>query len=103
MLGWIAGVRKRIDDSSYKIWFTPRKATSIWRAVNNAKFHDLKAQRRMTRAVAAAFAKRKAEKSAFYAYEQATSTELSPSEVQAFQNQAAAWVYFLACPPGYKK
>jgi hypothetical protein len=28
--GWIDGVRKRIDDNSYQIRFTPRKPTSIW-------------------------------------------------------------------------
>ena len=35
--GWIDGVRKRIDDQSYLIRFTPRKAGSIWSAVNVAK------------------------------------------------------------------
>lgn len=32
--GWIDGVRKSIDDESYKIRFTPRKTKSIWSAVN---------------------------------------------------------------------
>jgi uncharacterized protein YdeI (YjbR/CyaY-like superfamily) len=32
--GWIDGVRKRIDDVSYTIRFTPRKSGSIWSAVN---------------------------------------------------------------------
>ncbi|MDQ3513092.1 MAG: bacteriocin-protection protein, partial [Chloroflexota bacterium] len=31
--GWIDGVRKRIDDDSYMIRFTPRAARSIWSAV----------------------------------------------------------------------
>jgi uncharacterized protein YdeI (YjbR/CyaY-like superfamily) len=32
--GWIDGVRKRLDESSYVIRFTPLRATSIWSAVN---------------------------------------------------------------------
>ncbi len=32
--GWIDGIRKSIDDVSYKIRFTPRKPSSIWSAVN---------------------------------------------------------------------
>ena len=32
--GWIDGVRRRIDDARYSIRFTPRKAGSIWSAMN---------------------------------------------------------------------
>src|SRR5205809_472335 len=32
--GWIDGVRKRLDDESYVIRFSPRKPNSIWSAVN---------------------------------------------------------------------
>ena len=32
--GWIDVVRKRIDDESYTIRFTPRKRGSIWSAIN---------------------------------------------------------------------
>ena len=32
--GWIDGIRKTIDEQSYKIRFTPRKITSVWSAVN---------------------------------------------------------------------
>ena len=35
--GWIDGVRRRIDEASYSIRFTPRKAGSVWSAVNIAK------------------------------------------------------------------
>src|SRR5260370_2562414 len=37
--GWIDGIRKNIDEESYKIRFSPRKPTRIWTAVNisNAK------------------------------------------------------------------
>ena len=101
--GWIDGVRKRIDDVSYQIRFTRRKATSIWSAINIAKFHNLVERGRMTAAGSAAFAKRTPDKSMVYAYEQATAAELAAVELQAFEQQPAAWAYFSACPPGYKK
>jgi uncharacterized protein YdeI (YjbR/CyaY-like superfamily) len=39
--GWIDGVRKTIDDQSYKIRFTPRKAGSVWSAVNVKKIQEM--------------------------------------------------------------
>jgi uncharacterized protein YdeI (YjbR/CyaY-like superfamily) len=101
--GWIDSVRKRIDDESYQIRFTPRKPTSIWSAINIAKFDQLQAQGRMTPAGAMAFAHRKLEKSVVYAYEQEASAGLSPQELEAFKQEKAAWTFFEATPPGYRK
>src|SRR5690349_3484974 len=42
--GWIDGVRRRIDDDSYSIRFTPRKPRSIWSAVNIKRFQELAAE-----------------------------------------------------------
>src|SRR5712692_8865031 len=39
--GWIDGVRKRIDDVSYTIRFTPRRASSIWSSVNIKRAREL--------------------------------------------------------------
>ena len=36
-VGWIDGIRKRIDEESYKIRFTPRRPGSIWSAINIAR------------------------------------------------------------------
>ena len=101
--GWIDGVRRRIDDASYTIRFTPRKPGSIWSAINIAKFEQLTATGRLTEAGAKAFAHRTAEKSVVYAYEQADVAELSAGEVREFRKDKAAWTYFDACPPGYRK
>lgn len=101
--GWIDGVRRRIDDGSYSIRFTPRRATSIWSAVNIAKFEQLVAEGRMTAAGVVAYANRKAHKSAVYSHEQAHTAELLPQELAAFQRDAAAWAFFQGTPPGYKK
>ena len=101
--GWIDGVRKRIDDNTYSIRFTPRKATSTWSAVNIAKVEQLQAQRRMTPLGQRAFASRTDAKSVVYAYEQQATAELSPEEDCAFKRHPVAWRFFEATPPSYKK
>ncbi|MFJ9462197.1 YdeI/OmpD-associated family protein [Viridibacillus arvi] len=39
--GWIDGIRKTVDEDSYKIRFTPRKSNSLWSKVNVQKVHKL--------------------------------------------------------------
>ncbi|MBL1240830.1 MAG: YdeI/OmpD-associated family protein [OCS116 cluster bacterium] len=39
--GWIDGIRKTVDDQSFKIRFTPRKKNSVWSAVNVKKVKAL--------------------------------------------------------------
>lgn len=39
--GWIDGIRKTVDEQSYKIRFTPRKKKSVWSAVNVKKVKAL--------------------------------------------------------------
>jgi uncharacterized protein YdeI (YjbR/CyaY-like superfamily) len=102
-VGWIDGVRKRIDDDRYQIRFTPRKPGSIWSAINIGKVAQLQAQGRMTAAGLAAFAHRSEERSQVYAYEQAQTAELSAQEKQALLADPAARAYFERTPPGYRK
>ncbi|HSW07825.1 YdeI/OmpD-associated family protein [Aquabacterium sp.] len=101
-VGWIDGVRKRIDDARYSIRFTPRKPTSTWSAINIERVRVLTEQGRMTPAGLAAFAHRKDAKSGTYAYEQAKTAELDAKDVAAFKKHKAAWAYFQAQPPGYR-
>jgi uncharacterized protein YdeI (YjbR/CyaY-like superfamily) len=100
--GWIDGVRRRIDAVSYSIRFTPRRAGSVWSAVNIAKAEKLERDGRMTDAGRAAFARRRANRSGVYAYEQRPQ-EL-PSEYRALldRNPPAARD-FDARPAGYRK
>jgi len=53
--GWIDGVRKRIDEHSYQIRFTPRKPRSTWSAVNIERVRVLRDQGRMREAGLQAF------------------------------------------------
>jgi uncharacterized protein YdeI (YjbR/CyaY-like superfamily) len=101
--GWIDGVRKRIDEHTYQIRFTPRKSDSIWSAVNIAKFESLSAKRKMTAAGAVAYGRRTDKKSVIYAYEQEQMAELSVSEVRAFRQAGSAWEFLQGTPPSYRK
>ena len=46
-VGWIDGIRKRIDAESYMIRFTPRRRGSIWSAVNIRRVEALTNEKRM--------------------------------------------------------
>lgn len=101
--GWIDGVRKRIDDDAYSIRFTPRKPTSTWSAINIAKYQSLLAQGRMTAAGTAAFAHRRDDNSVIYSYEQPDTADLTTAEWRQFRQHKAAWSWWEAAPPGYRK
>lgn len=100
--GWIDGIRKNIDEVSYKIRFTPRKQRSTWSAVNIKRVPELTEQRRMEAAGLKAFAARQENRSGIYSYEQ-RSPELPPQYAKKLKKNAAAWKFFQAQPPSYRK
>lgn len=101
-VGWIDGVRRRIDDQAYQIRFTPRRAGSHWSAVNIARMAVLGAAGRLQPAGLAAWALRSEARSARAAYEQADPARLPPAALAVFQAEPAAWAFFRAQPPGYR-
>ena len=100
--GWIDGVRKRIDDESYSIRFTPRKRGSIWSAINIRRAEALKKLGLMRPAGLHAFEQRTNDKSAIYAYENAPRT-LNAGEEKQFRKNRQAWKYFTGQPSGYRR
>ena len=101
-VGWIDGVRKRIDDERYVIRFSPRKPSSIWSAVNIARVQALEAEGRLQDAGCAAFAARRENKSGVYSFEQ-PSVELPDAYTTLLQANRKAWVHFEARAPSYRK
>jgi uncharacterized protein YdeI (YjbR/CyaY-like superfamily) len=101
--GWIDGVRKSIDAESYTIRFTPRKAGSIWSAVNIRRVEALTATGRMRTAGLKAFEKRTEAKSAIYAYERRDSARLEEAHEEQFRANALAWDWFNAQAPWYRR
>jgi len=100
--GWIDGVRRRIDDERYTTRFTPRKRGSIWSAVNIRMVAELEAAGKMTDAGRAAFEARVEAKSKIYSYEQKEAS-LDKVRLRRFRKNKAAWAFFEAQPPGYRK
>lgn len=100
--GWIDGVRKRIDEVSYKIRFTRRKAVSTWSAVNIKRFQELSAQGLVYPAGLRAFEARRENRSGIYSYEQRPESLGEPYETMLKANPAA-WEYFQARPPWYRR
>lgn len=100
--GWIDGVRKRIDEVSYTIRFTPRRATSIWSAVNIRRVKALQELGLMQPAGLKAAKGRKQHKSRIYAYEQ-RAQRLDPASEKIFRLNPAAWDFFQAQAPSYRK
>jgi uncharacterized protein YdeI (YjbR/CyaY-like superfamily) len=101
-VGWIDGIRRRIDDESYSIRFTPRRPGSIWSAVNTKRVAVLMRERRMLAAGVAAFEARDAKKTAIYSYERETAT-FPPAFEQRFRANAKAWTHFSAAAPSYRR
>jgi uncharacterized protein YdeI (YjbR/CyaY-like superfamily) len=100
--GWIDGLRKSIDEESYMIRFTPRKSSSVWSAVNMKNVAKLIEENRMQPAGLKAFAARKENRSGIYSYEQ-RSPELVEPYLGRLKRNKAAWKFFQAQPPSYRK
>ncbi len=101
--GWIDGVRKRVDDASYTIRFTPRKPRSIWSAINIKRVAELERLGLMRPAGMAAFAKRSDNKTAIYSYERRKTAEFDPPDLRAFRRDSQAWQFFESQAPWYRR
>lgn len=100
--GWIDGVRKTVDDVSYMIRFTPRKANSVWSRVNIAKVEALIAVDRMAPAGLAAYARCTPERSGIYSFEREAAA-FDAESARAFRSNKTAWQFFEAQPPYYRR
>jgi uncharacterized protein YdeI (YjbR/CyaY-like superfamily) len=100
--GWIDGIRKRVDDVSYTIRFTPRRKGSIWSAVNIKRAGELIDQGLMQPAGLKAFQARKENRSGIYAYEQRLPQLPDPYQRQLRRNGAAR-KFFEAQSAWYRK
>jgi len=100
--GWIDGLRKGLDAASYAIRFSPRKPGSYWSAVNTKRAHELVALGLMRPAGLAAFAARDEARTRQYSFEREAAA-LDQEQEQHFRAQPAAWEFFQAQPPSYRK
>ena len=101
--GWIDGVRRSVDETSYRIRFTPRRARSTWSRVNIAKAEALIAGGRMEPAGLAAFEARTEANSGVYSFEQGRPAALAPEYEARLRADAAVWADFSARPAWYRR
>lgn len=87
--GWIDGIRKRVDETSFKIRFTPRRRGSNWSNRNIARMDALLAAGLVEAAGRAAFAARPP------AAPGSGGSDALPQEFQArLEARAEAWHFF---------
>jgi uncharacterized protein YdeI (YjbR/CyaY-like superfamily) len=101
--GWIDGVRRRVDDDSYSIRFTPRKPRSTWSAVNVKRMKELIEQGLVAPAGLAAFERRSDDRTAIYSYEQRKHAQLEPEQERRLRANHGAHAFFEAQPPSYRR
>lgn len=101
--GWIDGIRKSIDDASYKIRFTPRKARSTWSNVNIKRVQELSKRGLMHAAGLKAFEERDQARSGIYSFEQRKGAKLELAQQRQFKANKKAWSFFQSRPPWYQR
>ena len=100
--GWIDGVRKTIDETSYAIRFSPRKEGSKWSEVNVKRAQALIAEDRMHPAGLACYESRRENRGGGHLYAERPA-ELPEPYQQLLKKDQEAWKYFQAQPPHYRK
>ena len=101
--GWIDGVRKGLDGSSYVIRFTPRKPGSTWSAVNVKLFSQLLERGLVQPAGLRAFEARDPAKTAIYSYEQRAAGLEEAYERRFREHDPRAWAFFESQAPSYRR
>lgn len=100
--GWIDGVRRSRDETSYTIRFTPRKPKSIWSNVNVRHVERLLKEGRMAAPGLEAYALRDPKRTGIYAFENRP-REFSPEFEKKFRANKRAWEFFQSEPPSIRK
>ena len=100
--GWIDGVRKRYDASSYTIRFTPRKSDSIWSVINTTRMNELIEMGRVHSSGLRAFQERDKKKSVLYSYE-VREHQFDAGYAKQFRANRKAWDFYQAQAPWYRR
>jgi uncharacterized protein YdeI (YjbR/CyaY-like superfamily) len=96
--GWIDGIRKSVDALSYANRFTPRRPGSNWSAVNIKRVGELIARGRMRPTGLQVFEQRDQSRAA-----DERSQQFDAASEWEFRSNVAAWAFFEAQPPGYRR
>ena len=83
--------------------FTPRKPGSNWSRVNVEKMHKLTEAGLVKPAGLVAFEKRREDRTGIYSFERKEQAQLEPEQEERFKANPAAWEFFQAQAPWYKR
>jgi uncharacterized protein YdeI (YjbR/CyaY-like superfamily) len=100
--GWIDSVRYSLGDDRSAQRVTPRRKGSVWSAINIKRFGELEALGLVHPAGRAAFGRRDEARSRIYSYEN-RSRGFDAATEAALRKDTAAWKFFEAQPPSYRK
>jgi uncharacterized protein YdeI (YjbR/CyaY-like superfamily) len=100
--GWIDGVRKSVNATSYTVRFTPRKPKSYWSKINTKRANELIQQGLMQPPGAKVFAARDQATTKRYSFER-EAAKLTPAYAKQFQSDAKAWAFFQSQAPYYQR
>ena len=101
--GWIDGLTYRIDDEVHANRFTPRRKGSNWSGPNIDKVAELTKAGRMHSAGLRAFEGRDQRKDQPYLRDNPLRQHLPPALEARIKAEAAAWAYWQAQAPGYRR
>ncbi len=100
--GWIDSVRYSLGDDRSAQRITPRRKGSIWSAININRFQELDSLDLVHPSGRAAFEQRDEVRSRIYSYEN-RARSLDKASEAAFRKHKAAWKFFEAQAPSYRK
>lgn len=100
--GWIDGLRRSLDETSWSIRFTPRRRGSVWSAVNLRHVARLEAAGRMAPAGKAALAAREGTAKKVYSWGD-RALALPASLARRLRADARAQAHFASMPPSYQR
>lgn len=100
--GWIDGIRKRIDERSYKVRFTPRRADSSWSARNIERMRALIKAGLVEESARATFESAGELRRAPAAHER-VAVALPKDYENRVRAVPEAWECFAGAPPSYRK
>jgi uncharacterized protein YdeI (YjbR/CyaY-like superfamily) len=101
--GWIDGLMRSVDDETFILRFTPRKARSIWSEGNKRRVGQLIEQGRMTEAGMAAIRQAKENGEWEKAAEREDTSTLPPDLEEALQRDGQIWLKWESLAPSLKK
>lgn len=102
-VGWIDGVRKRVDATSYMIRFTPRRPGSTWSRVNIDRVAVLAREGRLRPAGQQAYDRRTDANSGIYSYENRHEAVLEPGFAAELAANPVARDFFESRPRWYRQ